>query len=1620
MDDETNEISSILNKFRQNANKIILENYENLEKTLERYLDQIKKINSNTNSEVKDKIWTEIKNTLHNIEYFNGSSNFKFEKACDKILNKLNIKNNDKIKEELKLYRKFVRLSNICNILFGQYLDFQIEASDIFININQILIIIKMFKNSWNNMYEILNLKYKIKTNESNNKEFTELYSKFKAISNNSDSLKQIFSNCFKNNLIAKFYNQAYESNITDINSFNTMKLDTFLKCISNLKNNQNLKKDDNLEKNAYYKLLSFIVYLSEQLASVQSIFATVFSEVDQHFTENMSIIDVNTKTANYEVDNLQPSINKLEKNINQLNNIDLTNKHADNILLSNQPSINKLEKNVNQLNNIDLTNKYADNILLSNQPSIDNSSLDNFNSDYSYINSVLKPVKNILKPFNYVFEQFKSVQGNIFNISNNKIDENEKTDSNLSNKPVEISHNSNNDTLQSSIDKLTENINNSTTNDYDSNLDMAEKLFKDLQDIYKNMGSVPVVDANFSSKEVNTSGVSHSRFSGWFNSSNNQNNEIGARLDKIKEFRKTQECVAKKIGQFLDDKILNKLVNDIKKFENKLNSIKSNVALSDNEMDQLKQELDKIRNVIYRTNSLINAYFNENQFKSLESKFQKKIVVDFNYLDKELLKLELNKYGLEGNEIEKFNIEKCDLISRINDFDLSLAGIIQSEHRLKQDDEILSKIVDDRNLSLFSELFNKDRFIKTLNSYIDYTNRLNKFTSDFETIKEEYNKFISNHSVENEKLKQYSNELNIKFERKITTINFKLIEFKELISEKVKELLSVLDKLNDVVNNVTSQPIDIFKNLSLTIEIMKEIFDNDKLKLVFDETKINEVKNQLNKIQKTLDTNKNEYKQLLSDKIDNLNKNLNNMIEQQKAISFKIRDLCEDFDNNIASPVKEVGEFLNNNFIINLFQVFELNVNRQISMYNELNVDETKLEYETFYKHYLEICERDAEFKGLEPKFASLNLGNVELYKKMFNKVKEKFNLTKQNMPVNLYKLLENILHITYDYQCNRKEMNDFEIGTISLSILKIRALILFYIHKGYFNSNDSRTIELNEMIEKITKQLEQSTAFFQKYQKCFADNFNLQSDVVTEILESLEHMSQDTVVNKRDLSEYDFNLSSYMSTLEDLFKMYLYRMDIVTQNNTTVKEKIVNILEKYYTTLSEFDINQIEEFLKDIEIKNKNEYDIVNFFENLNKKYIINVDDINTTLVVSKPKVIQNLSNINSRLDAILNLLEKENKNLNYDLKTDRIKLISEGLITLKSATENCINRCKLDSDKEIQNLIKQIETKFDETQIYSIVNLNRDNYNFEKIDHVKNVEDKYDDEIYYNDSYNIKNNLENVCKNLVGCKIYSSLKILQLRLFHVFNHIYTRKSDMNLKDLLKLNKDVNEIIETFQQNPFNDDECTMSNVMLEEFLRSNINNLIMKWGFYCEECIQILKDSTKVSDKSSLLDIAKQKLLKDFEFQNIFQMEYDLLNINYNKFNELTRFFDNNEICDRIINWYNNGGEVARYTINDFFNAIHIMIDAICLLINATYGELDEQKYDQNSELSLQSKTQIDDLFKKFKDVVEKLRPKVKNVSDRVYNNDKEEEKTQSTSTTSQSNKKDKKKNKRKKKK
>ena len=517
--------------------------------------------------------------------------------------------------------------------------------------------------------------------------------------------------------------------------------------------------------------------------------------------------------------------------------------------------------------------------------------------------------------------------------------------------------------------------------------------------------------------------------------------------LKRIKEkFRKLKNNTKNYYINNKKDFIENTILDNKNKLESEKKKNKNNLTKDQkNDLKQYENELIKKMN-----NDLEN--------------YKNKLTDNFSY-ENELNENNDLDNGSEVNtkkqlELKKLKLESLIRIQKEKNKSKKDIQLIKSKNEIKRKINQTKEIYDIKKSRL--ELQNKNKmntiendFKTKFDNYVHEMNNDNNLIFN-KNLNNDLNENLINDNKINEQINKYMIELNDKFEQDKKTIKKEMD--KKLMNDLQEYKIKTKQEINNDMQNMTKDTQSLEKRYYNELESMKQINDNNKLKIN------NITNNKINKITELFDSIKkshlNNITNILNEIISLIKNNENNLINGNKNANIPII-------NNYNDLELKIDEFLTEKLTQE-----KLKINKMKSIINMTEKDYIDKEFKLNYLNEIAsvLCRSVNDKKSVFIGISNLNDEDDSLVSELNNEFQEKYKnyKTKYNKEVNnkiLYPLLEKSLQKIMDLIYNEANTNmilenSLYFNNISSLNKTTNNIFPHNMNMSYFNNSSGNNI--------------------------------------------------------------------------------------------------------------------------------------------------------------------------------------------------------------------------------------------------------------------------------------------------------------------------------------------------------------------------------------------------------------------------------------------------------------------------------------------------------------------------------------------------------------------------------
>ena len=1069
------------------------------------------------------------------------------------------------------------------------------------------------------------------------------------------------------------------------------------------------------IEKNNLY-ITDDVSYSSSKNEEAILILTLVdeISKLEAKITElkEAAISQNNDDIKNNEISNLQKTINKLTKEMNDLSvNMLLDVSNKENLIKKKSYLIKDITKKINNYKNIlstyntlsfnspllkkyissnkknlFLTDEQIDDIMSKTQTIYNNDNLiQKYEKEYEdnkeELNNIENNRKKILQKINEIKENLKMMKEEKITTKNelvNYISSKETLESIIKVNLPTILDSIKEENEENKEEEIKSDIKNIEKNSFISNKDMHS------QNRVNTINSITEEDNDNENNNIEFVDVSSFNLNNIYNSKKKWDETIN--LYKYELFYLDANKISTGISNEIFDTISNKMINE----NNPINNNQNNDSLR----NSIKLESKKTTNILDKNNKP-SAFNNNSRYGtgrnpmvfSCESPIIKKtrtnifLFNDINDCKKEV-KVELK--SIIQNYINNINNNKIS----IDHFIEKIADLMIN--KLNEYGHFLNK----KNLMIYLTCYLKKSFYECMISF-----KLKFINKDYKSIKKNYKKKIENLQDQltklNSRLETIKNtiilqENKIKLLNKIENIDNRKIKDNNDIHNNIGNLKLTLDEQNyiQLCRKVNS---DINEKNEIEREI-EETENDKKVNKYQGEIKINSINNEINNIKQQINTIQNESfnkKVKTDEEIAKIRKIINEKFNKIKENLEKYKNICINNDINIYNNfIDNIKNNFDNKYYKSLLELEKVNNLNTISCNSSLNKyknKEIKTNIETTNPEIDSDNINQFTFSNAPKTHRKTNsdiIKPISLNDEYFSPVnnhKKKNYYNNESEPINDFNSTSKKNRTMYDNKNRTKNSNyinifdscnnlnnyyfQFQTPSTVISFNDNKKYHNFFLNNTNTNKNNKNEINIRSYNSPFS-----SLKISGSNKKMFSPKVNLQP---TNLINNLKYCVSDRnhinkeINNKNNknntINSKDFSLNNY--TMKNLY---------TTKSSSTKKNKIINNLMHGY---SKEDNNFIFNNKKN---DNDQNYIINSLFKRTFCYFrILNNNDIN--------------KEYNPFDNKTLPLLCKTPYNyikstLSFDKKEDMIKIIPSNQLETINLKIDKIEKCFIDSEMKI----------------------------------------------------------------------------------------------------------------------------------------------------------------------------------------------------------------------------------------------------------------------------------------------------------------------------------------------
>ena len=563
-------------------------------------------------------------------------------------------------------------------------------------------------------------------------------------------------------------------------------------------------------------------------------------------------------------------------------------------------------------------------------------------------------------------------------------------------------------------------------------------------------------------------------------------------------------------------------------------------------------------------------SFYSYQNFNSLHQNYMSNTNSNVNILDKTL-----NTINPVNNNLSTQLMKKDKIILTYSKSLSEQKNKIKALHELLEIKENETKKLENEMRNLKEEILNYEKGKNLYNEQeISFINELNNQKKKNEMLEknftEKYNESINYINSQENKLKQYENEIEIlneqirKFQKEINeknenNENLQLMiekyqnENKEIsiLNSKLLEYEDIIEKNNEKINNLTNLNEQLKKeNSSLNIKINN--------KLIEEENNESKYKNEILELTKELSDTKSKFK-LKNDDLLKLNVKNENLHKENENLTFyitcKLNDLNDLFDK-IKISEKEVIKYqteknknINQNDI--KYEIIEDALNKIKNNLLQLLIDH-KSKNEKFENEYSEFKKekelKEKEFKSIETENNDFKNQNLILGKKYEELIKN-YQIINQNH----LKLKQLYSEICHDYEILYNQHGKM-IDDINAFYEKLNG---YFINCG-IKCDSSKLCQGKTVLENVILLIE-------KYHKNEEEIKNA-NKIIFGLNEKIDNQKNTTLTQVKELT-------NLIDESKNIIKVY-------EQENENLKNEYDKLNYQYQILLDNHNQKKVEEF--------------------------------------------------------------------------------------------------------------------------------------------------------------------------------------------------------------------------------------------------------------------------------------------------------------------------------------------------------------------------------------------------------------------------------------------------------
>ena len=748
----------------------------------------------------------------------------------------------------------------------------------------------------------------------------------------------------------------------------------------------------------------------------------------------------------------------------------------------------------------------------------------------------------------------------------------------------------------------------------------------------------------------------------------------------KVQEYESVLKDIDKMI--FEKEQTIEKLVEDNKILNNKN---RTNQEI----INDYKKEKEELMNSITDLTNKLN-YEQESRGKKSEEEHKKELDslnAQIEFLEKKIIPLENNNL-LNSNSI---NLVTNKIDNKINFLNEEKDNLLKDKSnnviKMSQND-IKIKLLNDEKNNIDKKLSSITEEMKTI-----FLNRKNEIINDVKLrqldnakINEMQNDIVNRiHNVDEEikKMKQLKKNMELIGDEEISKVDkteiFCLNKLNEtnsyLMNKRCEENNQRMKKYLEIINDLTKRYNELNNNFKAikkeNIELNKKADMNLKSSQIFINNDNNNEKEKENDEQKIKEY-ENQINDLKND-VDNLNKNL---LTEKKNNSEKRKKLTEDYNKKIEESNTRISKLIQENSELNKKLNFlnnDLAENKERMTLIRNTTERDTAEKISSYENQIELLNK--EIKSKEKMINDSISINEAIKSKNKSKEEEIKKLTAEKNILNekINKLNKEIKEL----KANGIKNNENEIQTLNETLNELNL------------TNDQLTTQLDELNNKYKNKNDEFDLLNNKYKKIVTD-FNTLKDTNGKLNIKLNTANNELKL----LYKKNENLNNELSEKEKLFGENLGKSEVNAKLLEDYKVKLNNMKkENLELNKNNILINENNQKLKtNIKLLTEDNDQLKN---QIDKELLpkINNYEIHINLLTKENKAKEKLINSNNANNTKINM--SLNKNLE-EIKTLKIEKVQNNKEIQELNKEvNTLKSKMLDKDKEISKLKEEIKS-------------------------------------------------------------------------------------------------------------------------------------------------------------------------------------------------------------------------------------------------------------------------------------------------------------------------------------